>query len=160
MTHNWIDLVILGLLALFVGFGIWAGLVKSLFRLLAWVGGAAGSWFGSEYVVLWLTHNVASIPPFALKFSGLFIGFLVPFIVLSLIGFGLHKLVNASPLGAANRMGGGLLGLVKGLILTTLLMALLHYLPAQGELERARNSSQAYDVYLWGFTTIYEKRFP
>lgn len=157
MTHNWLDLGVLVVLIVFVGLGLWAGLVRSLFRLLAWAGGAAASWFGSAYVMVWLAQNVAPLPPYVARFSATFFAFLVPFMVLSLIGYAAHKMISASPLGPANRMGGGLLGLVKGLILCGLLFTLLHWIPAKGTLQDTLESSVAYDFYLLVYVGLYEQ---
>jgi len=148
MIHNWIDIVILAFVLLFTILGVRSGLIKSLFRLSAWIGGAAGAWFGSDIVEKWLQANIASLPPYAAQFSASLIAFCIPLILLSLLGFLLHKLISASPLSPLNRLGGALLGFLKGAILGFLMLSLLHYLPAQGDLAETRKTSYCYDLYL------------
>lgn len=154
MTHNWIDVVVLFILVLMTALGAWSGMIRSLFRLLAWAGGLAGSWFLGDTVALWLQTNIAALPHFAARFAGSVLAFVLPFVVLILIGSLLHRAVKKSPLGGANRAGGAALGLLKGLILSLLCLFLLGLVPAKGELKAERESSQAYKAYLWVFHHI------
>lgn len=149
MLYNWVDILVLVLLVLFAGFGVWAGLIQSLFRLSAWVAGIAGVWFGTEPAMQILTQNIHSIPVYLAKILSVFACFALPFFVFYMIGIVIHRFISATPFSSLNRLGGGFLGLIKGLILCVGLLFLLHWLPAQGSLATTRESSLSYQLFLW-----------
>ena len=160
MQSSTIDYAVAGVLLLFTALGLHAGLARSVFRLLGWAGGALGAYIGPEWLIPALNANLASSPPYVSRFAALLLGFLLPFVLCSLLGYLLHRLVSWGPLGSLNRLGGAALGFLKGLILCTLLMALLGLLPAKGSLALSRDGSIAYDVYVWAHLTWTEGHFP
>jgi len=148
-TLNTLDLFVLGFLLLFAGLGAWKGLVKTLFQMAAWVAGAIGAWASGIFVTPFLIANIANLPAFGLTaFSG-FLGFLICFITVRLIGLILHRWISNSPLSSANRIGGALIGMLKAGILCFLLLYLLFLLPVRGQLSTLRDSSQVYHAWVW-----------
>lgn len=149
MLYNWVDIMVLALLVLFAGLGVWAGLIQSLFRLSAWVAGIVGVWMGTEPAMQILTQNIHSIPIYVAKILCVLACFAIPFFVFSMVGIVIHRFISATPFSSLNRLGGGFLGLIKGLMLCLGLLFLLHWLPVQGTLAATRESSLAYQLFLW-----------
>jgi uncharacterized membrane protein required for colicin V production len=151
-TMNSLDLFVLGFLVLFAGLGAWKGLVKTLFQMAAWAAGALGAWTSGQLITPLLIANIANLPPFGLTaFSG-FLGFILCFVIVRLIGVILHRWVSNSPLSFANRIGGALVGMLKAGILCFLLLYLLFLLPVRGTLLALRDKSQVYNAWI----TLYE----
>lgn len=156
---NWIntlDLLVLGAFLIFMGLGAWKGLVRTLFQTASWVSGTAGAWIGGPYIAGFLKANIQGVPAFGLTaFSG-FLGFIVCFVVVRLLGMALHKWVDKSVLGSLNRWGGVLMGAMKAALLTILVFLLLEILPLQGNLLQLRETSKSYAGWTW-VRTQFEK---
>lgn len=130
MDVHWADLVIGAiLLGLFVR-GLFRGLVKELFALAAIL---AGWLVASRYHLA--AGALAGIRPEGealLARAVLFIlVFLVTAVLVRLIGHAVHKVLSDSPLGPLNRLLGGAVGILFGVILTGLiLLVLVTYFPS------------------------------
>ncbi|MDR1759586.1 MAG: CvpA family protein [Fibrobacter sp.] len=147
---NYIDLFFLFILMLFVGFGFWAGFVKSLFKLAAWIGGVAGAYFGDVLFGNFLQLNVAA-DPLIIKILCYVLGFIIPFIILNLIGYFLTRFLKATPLSGANRLFGAAFGALKALIFCGFLAAIICLLPLRESLKTERDTSVGISLYrgLW-----------
>lgn len=149
---NSLDLFVLGAFLLFMGLGAWKGLVRTLFQTASWIAGALGAWVGGSHIALFLQQNIKGIPAFGLvAFSG-FLGFLLCFICVRLLGSLAHHWVNRSVLGSLNRWGGVIFGACKAAILCALAFLLLGILPLQGELLRTREESNTYRAWSWAYS--------
>ena len=128
---NWIDL--LGLLVLSIFFLM--GLVKGLIREVLILVGMVVSFFISLHLMgfaaSWVEKWVAIPAALSLLvgFVGVFLGLVVLF---HIIGYVLHKIIRASPLSVFDRLGGGLLGLLKAGLIIFAILLLLSIVPFQG----------------------------
>lgn len=143
---NWIDIFCLVFLVLFFCLGLWSGLLKSLFHIAAWGGGAVGAYFAYDWFGDFIHANIP-VEPITLKVFCFILGFFIPFLFLFLLGKLLTYWIQTTPLGSINRLAGGLLGILKAGILCLLLLTLLHLLPLSGDLRKMRNEAIAYDTY-------------
>ncbi len=143
---NWIDIFCLVFLVLFFCLGLWSGLLKSFFRMAAWAGGAAGAYFTYDWFGTFIHANI-HIEDTTLKIFCFVLGFVIPFLLLLLLGRLLTYWIKSTSLGTANRLLGGILGVLKATILCLLLLTLLHLLPLSGDLRKMRNDAIAYHAY-------------
>ncbi len=115
---NILDLILLSILLVLFIIGLLRGLIKQLFSIIALVG---------AIVLGILFYNVASI--YLLKYNiiadksvATVVGFisiaLVYYILIQIIAWLLTKLIGKLKLTWANRLGGGLLGILFGVILS------------------------------------------
>ena len=149
MLHNWIDIFCLCVFGLFLFLGVWSGLLKSLFRLAAWAAGALGAYFAKDIAGDFLRANF-QLDDISLSILCVIAGFLIPFLIISLLGHFMDKAMKSSSLSGMNRLGGGVFGLFKALILCALALSILHVLPLRGELKTTRNASAFYSAYRSG----------
>lgn len=114
---NLFDVIVLLVLTFAVVRGLMRGMVDTLFSLMAWVlAFVLGKW-GAVVVAPLLPLGIES--PAIRYFAGFAVVFLVVLIVVLLLGHALTSLVRAAGLGGADKMLGGVLGLVKGLVILT-----------------------------------------
>lgn len=153
----WIDIVCLVCYLLFMVVGLWKGFLKGLFRLVAWICGLLGAYFGQKYCSGFLVENL-SMSIFTVKIICIVTGFLLPFILCSIIGHFVDKAVSNSGLSIANRILGAALGAIKATIACFLFLTVLHFLPASGSFYETRSNAIGYSAYRWslgvmGFST-------
>jgi membrane protein required for colicin V production len=110
---NVFDVILILLLALFTGIGVWRGLVRELVSFVTWVVAGIGAWMfagrlASAFESLTRESELQQMLAFAVIFVAVFV-------IGTAIGLVLHKLVNRSAaLRSVNRVTGGALGLVRG----------------------------------------------
>ena len=115
---NWVDIIIVTVIALSAIFGLWRGLVKEVFSLVTWVAA----------LIVARVYSVRLAPLFATTFEGETTRYIVAFIVLffatmvvgALISHLLSKLLTIAGLKLTDRILGGGFGVVRGLILVML----------------------------------------
>jgi len=149
MTTNWIDIACFSILIIFFALGIWAGLIKTLVRIAAWIAAAAGVYYAPDIIGPFFSSNF-DLSGTSLAITIRVLGFLIPFLSLQIIGYFLGKAVSKSSLSFANRLGGGLVGLVKGAIPCILILSAFHFLPIKGNLLTTRDHSICYSIYKQG----------
>jgi membrane protein required for colicin V production len=112
-----LDVIVVLVLALTVVRGLMTGLVNTLFSLaagiLAFVLGRAGALMAEPLLPAALEN------PAVRYFTGFALVFLVVLIAVRLLGIALASLVKAVGLGSADKVLGGAIGLVKGLVILT-----------------------------------------
>ncbi|HEX7972052.1 MAG TPA: CvpA family protein [Thiobacillus sp.] len=114
---NMLDIIVLLILVLTVVRGLMRGMVDTLFSLAAWIlAFVLGKW-GALMVAPLLPAAIAS--PAIRYFAGFAVIFLVVLIAVLLVGHALASLVKAAGLGGTDTLLGGVLGLVKGLVILT-----------------------------------------
>ena len=114
---NMLDIIVLLVLVLTVVRGLMRGMVDTLFSLVAWIlAFVLGKW-GALMVAPLLPAAIAS--PAIRYFAGFAVIFLVVLIAVLLLGHALASLVKAAGLGSTDTLLGGVLGLVKGLVILT-----------------------------------------
>ncbi len=123
---NVADLLLLAGLCWMVFRGCRIGLVRSLIALISFVlayglalayGGPASEWIAGENA----GHGASML--------GFFGVFMATLIVCYHVGRILHSVLEATPLGMLNTLGGGALGLARGLLILGLLVILLRAYP-------------------------------
>ena len=149
----WIDIVCCVIIALFALLGLWHGLLKSIFKLIAWVAGLLGAYFATDVIGNFIATNL-EIDGLTVKIICVCVGFLVPFLLFSFIGHFLHNIVKDSAISGVNRLLGAGLGVVKALILCFLFLTIIHLIPASGDLKEARNNALSYSAYRWSLETM------
>jgi membrane protein required for colicin V production len=110
-----LDLIVLLVLLLAIVRGLMRGMVDTMFSLAAWIlAFVVGKW-GASMVAPLLPVAVES--PSIRYFAAFAVIFLVVLIGVLLLGHVLASLVKAAGLGGTDRVLGGALGLVKGLVI-------------------------------------------
>ena len=141
----WIDIVCCVIIAIFALLGLWHGLLKSIFKLVAWVAGLLGAYFATDVIGNFIATNL-EIDGLTVKIICVCVGFLVPFLLFSFIGHFLHNIVKDSAISGVNR----LLGREK----TQVLGPIIHLIPASGGLRDTRNNALSYSAYRWSLETM------
>lgn len=119
------DLVILAALSLSLIFGFMRGFVREAFALVGWLLAIVIARSFNEPLAAWLAHWV-STPSMrlVLSYGSLFLGTLL---MASLLGSAFRQLAHRGGLSLADRVLGGLFGIVRGALL--LLIALMLMAP-------------------------------
>lgn len=150
---NWMDILMLVVVAISVFFGVKRGLIKEIFALLALILGiiiASRSYaFGGGLLVRVIPSvNLSNI-----------IGFIVIFflvvILLILAGRLLKELIQTVQLGWIDRIGGVAFGLFRGAVVVGVALTLINKYPILGSEIWVHDSSLAsffiqFIAYLWG----------
>lgn len=116
---TWVDIAVLGVLAVSGLLAILRGFVREVLGIAAWVGALAlATWAepaARARVLLWLPHQPALAQPLA--FGGVFLGALI---LLLLVSHTISKVVRRSALGGLDRMLGLVFGVARGAALVVL----------------------------------------
>lgn len=110
---NLFDIGLILTLVLFAVFGAWRGFVRELVSLLTWAAAAVAAWaFADDVAALFKSVTQEAALRQTLAFVVIFVAV---FIVGMIISYVLHRFVNRSAgLRSANRITGGMLGVVRG----------------------------------------------
>jgi membrane protein required for colicin V production len=138
---NWIDIIILILLGLAVALGFKKGLVQEIVGIIGLI--------VSFFLALKLHPAAAggllkmfrNIPPHLAPTIGFVIMFLACFGAITLAGWLLSKIIKATPLDLADKVGGMVIGLVKGAVIISILLLLLTFLPLSREMNQKLDRS-------------------
>lgn len=150
---NWIDIVCLICILVLTLIGIWRGFLKDVFRLVAWAAALAGAYFAQDLLADTIATNLA-ISGFTVKLVSICIGFLVPFILLFMIGHFVQKSIANTSAGKLNRILGGILGACKAWVICFMFLSILHILPVSGGLKDTRNDAIAYNFYKFNLEVL------
>lgn len=143
---NWIDITCLIIIALFTFLGIWAGLFKSVFKLIAWLIAALGAYFGYDIAGAFISSNF-DLSQTSIRMICVIGGFLIPLFSIYALIFILDRWIKKTPLNGINRLGGALFGLAKSLIICFVFLTIIRFLPFSGSFYQTRSSSIAYSLY-------------
>ncbi len=127
---NWIDTVSLGLILLLMATGAWAGLIKSIFRLLSIAAASYASWAFSLQVAEYIKPHFEWSPT-TIKIAVGSIIFVGTLVVVLLIGNFLSKIIAMTPAGLLDRLGGAGLGLLKASLIILIIGNLLLFIPVK-----------------------------
>jgi membrane protein required for colicin V production len=120
------DIIVFAFVGILTIIGLWKGLVKQLFGLL---GVVAGYLLGMRFYQP-CSKFFTSVHPGTARIMSFVTIFLASILVAHLIGWGVGRLLAISRLGFFNRIGGGLLGFLKGcIIVCVMVMVLTTFLP-------------------------------
>ena len=130
---NILDMIIIGAMIFFIVRGVWRGFFK---EAGSFAGVILGIWLATKFqpqLTLFLKSHLSSGRFLSLiSFAAIFF---VVLVVCNLAGWGLKILVKKAFLGWADRGLGGALAVLKGIILTYLVIVLLtFFLPAKAPL--------------------------
>ncbi|MGB7293670.1 MAG: CvpA family protein [Thermodesulfobacteriota bacterium] len=124
---NWLDIAILAIIALFALLGIKRGFIKGTLSFLAIVVGIIlGMMFYEFAGILLLKRGLIGNESIA-SIAGFFIITLAVYLVIQLIAWLLTKLVGTLHLSLIDRMAGGFLGMVIGVIVIFFLISCLEF---------------------------------
>lgn len=145
MNLNWVDIVVLVILALTVVRGFMRGLVRSIFDIIAlgvsiWLG-----FFWYRDVSLYLTHYV-KLPGNFVYTLGFLLVFIGIYIAANLIGYILHRLIGRGFLGPVNSLAGGAVGFAKGIIIIWIALQIIIIFPLPMNTTQSLRSSQTLSV--------------
>lgn len=126
MTH--VDLAIVGVVLLSVLIGAWRGFVRELLGLGAWVLAIAMSWWLSVPAAQWLQPYIDA-PSIRVAVAGAVL-FVLGMIIGGLITALGSRVVRDSWFSGPDHTLGGVLGVLRGLILILALVWVLHRTPA------------------------------
>jgi len=123
----WVDVTLLGVLAVSVLVGLWRGLVHEVLSLAGWV----AAYFAAQWATPQLApHLPVGAPASALNEGVAFaVAFIVVLIVWGLGARAVSMLVKATPLGVPDRLFGALFGVLRGGVLLLAVATLVAFTP-------------------------------
>lgn len=127
MPSGWIDLTMLGVLAVSVIVGLWRGLVFELLSLAGWV----AAWFAAVWAAPQLAPQLpVGAPGSALNHAAAFaLAFIGALIVWSLVARLVRVLIRATPLSPIDRVLGAGFGLLRGGLLLLAITVIIAMTP-------------------------------
>lgn len=123
----WVDVLWLTVLALSVVLGLLRGVVQEIMSVLGWL----VAWLAAQAWSAPVAHQIPGLPQGSSLQKAL--GFMMTFVVVLLcwrmLGWLLQKIVQATPLAPIDRLLGGVFGLVRGVLIVMVMVALVDYSP-------------------------------
>jgi len=118
---NWLDIVILVVVAIVTFIGAKAGIIRSVLSLVGLIGGVilTGRYYAllAERLTFIQQENIAQVVAFAIILIGIML-------IATLLGMLLTQLISAVRLGWVNHLGGAIFGLALGAMLCAVLLTL------------------------------------
>lgn len=128
-----IDIILLGFIGLSTLFGFFRGFVGIVVGTLSWVlAGWAAFQFGGDAAAWWAAPGPAETAHQVGGYASVFVAVLV---VVSVLGMLLRAALRLALLGGADRLLGGVLGLVRGGLIAAVLLLIGSYTPLRMEPE-------------------------
>jgi membrane protein required for colicin V production len=122
---NWLDIAIIAVIIIFILTGLSKGLISQVFSIAALAGGLiAGFIFYDLVGAVFIEHGVVENESIA-NVGGFIIAAFISYVVIQLIGWMVTKIIGTLKLDWLNRICGGLLGAVIGVIAAFLLVSAL-----------------------------------
>jgi len=115
------DIIVIAVIGILTIIGFWKGMVKQAFGLLGVIAGCILATRFYQPCSKFLT----STNPGTAKVISFIAIFFACVLVVNLIGWGIGRLFTVSKLGFLNRIGGGLLGFLKGCIIVSIAVIVL-----------------------------------
>jgi membrane protein required for colicin V production len=129
---NKLDVIILGIAGLTTALGLWKGMVRQLVTL---AGVVAGYIISSKLYVPFAHIMPKSMDPGTAKVLSFVLIFVACIIAASIMGAIASKILKVAGLSWANRLGGSLLGFLKGfVIIAVIVTVLIAFLPTDNSL--------------------------
>ncbi|HTR00368.1 MAG TPA: CvpA family protein [Candidatus Acidoferrum sp.] len=116
------DILVLLIIGISCLLGVFRGLVKETLSLVFWIGGVIVAGLFSTRVGSWLAGAISSVA--LQKMVAFVLIFIVVVFIGALISNLLSSLLSKAGLGAANRALGGVFGLVRGVVIITVIVML------------------------------------
>ena len=123
-----IDVIIIVVLLFFFFWGLRRGLIRQIIEIVGIIAAFIGAFYLAHHLAGYFEEKLGFTYQIALVVSAiaLFIGILVLFHFLGLL---LQKITSITLLGPVDRIGGGLFGAFKGVLLISLLLVIILGLP-------------------------------
>lgn len=122
---NFIDIILILPIIWFAYAGFKRGLIIELASLLALILGIYAALHFSDFVEE-ILQNVINMGPRYREIVAFIITFLVVIVVVHLIGKILEKIINLIFLGFLNKMAGGLFGILKGVVILSIILVIIN----------------------------------
>ena len=142
---NYIDIIIISIIAFFVIKGILKGFVRELMGILSFVISFVVALSQMKNAANFLNNYIDNYTVSLIV--GYILVFLIVFIILHIITGVIHKLMKISVLEWLNRLGGAVFGLVFGGMIICLAVFLISFIPLEGEIPPGKNNSQFYPCF-------------
>ncbi|MGD9898221.1 MAG: CvpA family protein [Calditrichaceae bacterium] len=145
---NYLDITIIIIIAIFTIRGLFRGLITELMTLVALILGFFIAVYYLQPVAQFLVESFPSLPEFAARI----IGFIVLFFAVNLIVRLLSKLLNSFAsltfLQPFNKIAGGIFGFVKTVLVLSILLIMIDFLPGSDTLLNAigKENSAVYGI--------------
>jgi membrane protein required for colicin V production len=118
-----VDLVVISILALAAARGLWIGLVREAFSLAALAASIFAAWrFGATASAALDARLGATLPPLAVQALAVAGVALAALVAVTVIGRIVLRSVQAAGLGLFDRVAGGCVGALEGLLIASLLL--------------------------------------
>jgi membrane protein required for colicin V production len=140
---NWVDIVVIALLALAVGIGFKKGLVQEIVGIIALVVSFFFALLFHPAAAGGLQRIFPGIPPHVVPTIAFVALFMAAFGIITLAGWLLSKIIKATPLDFADKLGGMLVGLLKGALVISILLLLLALVPLPKDVSERMDRSAA-----------------
>ncbi len=125
---GWVDLVLLGVLAVSVLLGLWRGLVFEVLSILGWVAAYFACPYVAPFIANWLPQD--KLAPNLLHALSLVLAFMLILLLWGLSARLLRALIHATPLSIIDRVLGGGFGVLRGVLIGLLAVVLVSMTPA------------------------------
>lgn len=122
---NWLDLIIALPLAYFAFKGFSKGLIITLAMLVGLVLGLWGAIHLSDIMITFLQDQM-NLKSNNINLIAYLVTFIVVFFLVYLLGNALNAVVKTVGLGIVNRLAGGVIGIVKGLLIVSALIIVIN----------------------------------
>lgn len=130
-TFNWVDYIIIAIIALSVLISVMRGFVREVISLVIWVAAIAVSFIFYRYIADLLVNFIHSDSVrLVVSFVGLF---LVTLVLGILINYLIGQLVANTGLSGTDRVLGIIFGVARGILVVVLLMMLMSLTPFDKE---------------------------
>lgn len=150
---NTIDIVCLVLITLLALIGVWHGLLRGIFRLIAWATAVFGAYLANSLFADSVVENLGC-SSFSATIVCLCAGFLVPFLLFLFIGHVVNRAVSDTIVSKLDRILGALFGVVKAVLILSVLLTIMHVLPFGGVIKETRDSAVSYGLYKNGLEAM------
>ena len=130
MNINGLDVAVFIFLAVFGTIGAWRGFLRESISLAAWVLAIAAAWLLTGFAAVRLAPYYSD--PALAKIAGAVLVFMAVFIIVLIAGLILRRMFFRGKAGVLGRIGGGLLGAMRGaavVLIVVLLAGLFSSLP-------------------------------
>ena len=125
---NWVDFLIMVILAITVISGYKRGLFKEISTLLGFIIGIVFSINYADWLAMRIEGTFNLSPSLLYVFCFTFI-FILSLFILKLIGHYFYMMVKINPLKYSDKLGGGIFGLVKGALVLSLILLMFIFVP-------------------------------
>ncbi len=155
---NVLDVIIGIVLILFALTGLRKGLIIEAFYLLSFVAGAYGAMHFSDAVADWMSDFI-NIAEEYLVIVSFIVTFIIFMILMRFIGRILSRLLEAVCLGFVDKIGGLVFGVLKGLLLVSIVIMIMNVFGATNLInEDIRSTSRLYACTESIADMLYENR--